>query len=233
MAIDITSLIILIATFLIFLVFLLYDSLGRDEPYGNFSYIIAIFPSSYLWYIVTLPDNRAQFESFGVIGVWAVLVMLWYLSLIRDLILVKKKKKDIDDVGLYLFVGLIVQLIATAVLPADNVVPSMNYWVNKVLFFYLPDITGTMPESQLIWLNIFRIGVTILIITYIIPLIIELKGETINMWVLLIITLIFSFPFALICWLWLPEAWGALLFLVDVLFFILLLMIARGKSNKK
>jgi len=232
MALDIASIIIFLAMIIIYLVFLFYDALGREEPYGNYVYIVAIIPVSYLWYLITLPVNRTDFESFGVIGVWSILLILWYVSIIRDIILIKKKKKEIDDVALYLIIGVIIQLIACSVLPAPNVVPTMNYWITKFLFFYVPDFNIAI-SSQLIWLNIFRLFMTLIVITVIIPLVTDLKGTYVNLWVVIILTLIFSLPFGLICWIWIPEAWGALLFLVDVLFFIVLLMLTRGKDKKK
>ncbi|MBD3352365.1 MAG: hypothetical protein GF364_12835 [Candidatus Lokiarchaeota archaeon] len=239
MAIEIGSWIILITTGMIYLVFLFFDAFKRGESYGNLAYVMAVAPTTYLWYLITLPANLAEYKWFGVVGIWLVLVTLWFIAMIRDFILMRKdkndkNKKDIDDVGLYLVLGIIVQLIICAVLPSDNIFPHMQEGSNLKWFFWLPDLHGFIgftPE-QLIVFQLFRIMVTVLIIAVIIPMILDLRAESINMWVLLIITLIFCLPFTLICWLWLPDWWAPLLFLVAVLFFITLLLLTKGSDKK-
>lgn len=230
--IDTTSWIIFITTALIYLVFLFYDAFGRDEPYGNLAYIVAAIPSTYLWYLVTFPSHAAEYANFGTTGAWTFLVGLWLVAMVRDLIIVRKGKKDIDDVGLYLVIGIIVQLIVSAVVPSDGVLPSMQSGAQLNWFFWLPDIVTAAAEAALA-LNMLRILTTVLTILFIIPLILDLRGEPVNMWVLVLVTAIFSLPLALISWLWLPEGWIALLFLELVLLFVVLLLLTRGSEQKK
>lgn len=232
MAIEITSWIILATVFLIYVIFLIFDAFKREEPYGNLAYVIAVAPTSYFWYLITKPENRAEYESFGAIGIWFLLICLWFIAMIRDMILVKKKKKDMDDVGLYLVIGVVVQLIVSSVLPAVNVLPDMQYWSHQTWIFWLPTIDPVPTGAELILL-LFKTMTTLLVLFVIIPMIMDLRGESINMWVLIIITAIFLVPLALVCWLWLPEGWAALLFLVGVLFFILLLLLTRGANQTK
>ncbi|MHA1821282.1 MAG: hypothetical protein ACTSU2_02915 [Promethearchaeota archaeon] len=241
--IDIGSWIIFASIMLLFIIFLFYDLLGRDEPYGNLAYIVAIMPVDYLWYKITLPENINEYKDFGVTGVWAFLLTLWFICMIRDMIKIRMKKQDFDDTVMYLMIGIIVQLILSAILPHNNVIPSMqayygsaspipdiksapqDFGTSLIWFFYLPNIWNATP----LILNYFRIIMTLLILGVITPMLMDIKGEQYNLFVLLIITGIFMLPFTLICWLWLPEAFLSLLVLVSILFFIILLMITKKK----
>lgn len=242
---DIGSWIIFATTLLVFAIFLIFDAFKRNEPYGNLAYIVAVVPINYLWYKITTPTNVIYYKDFGVTGVWAVLLFLWLITIVRDMILVRIKKKDFDDVVLYLIIGLIIQLILSAVLPAKGVIPNMQAWYGPgttpiprpdntnfgtylLWFFYLPN----PPSTTLVTIDLFRVMATLLVIGVIVPMILDLRGEPVNMWVLVIITLIFALPIALICYLWVPQAYLALLLLVCVLFFIVLLLLTRGTKEE-
>lgn len=230
--IDIVSWILFITTALIYLVFLFFDAFKRDEPYGNLAYVVAIIPATYLWYLVTSPGNAVDYTNFSTTGAWTFLIGLWLIAMLRDLIIVRKGKKDIDDVGLYLVIGIIVQLIVSAVIPSDNVLSSMQTGARQNWFFWLPDLEIAALESGTALMTL-KILTTFLTILFLIPLILDLRGEPVNMWVLLIVTVIFALPLALISWLWLPDGWVALLFLSLVLLFIILLLLTRGSEQKK
>lgn len=230
--IDVGSWIILITFFVIFLVFLFFDIFKRGEPYGNLAYITAVIPCNYLWYKITETGNLADYREFGVTGIWTILMGMWLITMVRDMIFVKVKKKDFDDVILYMVIAILIQFIISAVLP--NTITSMkaNYGPGEtgtsyVWFFYLPNLADASVISALI----FKLMVTLLVISVAVPMILDLKGEGVNMWILIVITAIFSLPFGLVCFLWLPAYAWALLLLVMVLFFVILLMLTRGDNK--
>jgi hypothetical protein len=223
--IDVGSWIILITFFVIFLVFLFFDIFKRGEPYGNLAYITAVIPCTYLWYQVTAPGNLIHYRDFGVTGVWTILMGLWLITMVRDMILVKVKKKDFDDVILYMVIAILIQFIISAVLP--NTIVEMKAGTSEVWFFWLPNLADPSVTSALF----FKLMVTLLVISVAIPMILDLRGENVNMWILVIITAIFALPFGLVCYLWLPDYAWALLLLVMVLFFIILLMLTRGENE--
>ena len=227
MALD-SGWIIFITTIFIYAVFLLFDIFKRDEPYGNLAYVIGAIPANYLWFLLS-QNTPAENMIDSVILIWIVIVGLWLIAMLRDMILVMKKKKSFDSVVKYLIIGIIVQIIAASVLPSEGVIDSMAQGSIKISFFWLPDLFNVSAGPM--YLNIFRILVTLLVIGVVIPMVSDLKGEPINMWALLIITLIFSIPFLLICYLWLPKDFWALLFLVEVMFFTILLLLTRGGSQ--
>ncbi|MHA1727141.1 MAG: hypothetical protein ACTSWY_00225 [Promethearchaeota archaeon] len=237
MAITIGDWIIFATVLIVFLVFLFFDAFRRDEPYGNLAYVVAVIPVNYLWYKITEPANLANFRFFGVTSIWTILLGLWIVIMARDMILIKTKKKDFDDVILYLIIGIIIQLILAAVLPADNVIVNMraDYGSGEPgtfvgWFFYLPNLNQT--ELSLLSVNLFKTMVTVLVLSIIFPMVWDLRGEPVNMWILVIITLIFALPFGLVCFLWLPDYSWALLLMVSVLFFIILLLLTRGEQQK-
>jgi hypothetical protein len=231
MPLDIGSWLIFATTVLIFIVFLIFDLFKRNEPYGNLAYIVAIIPVTYLWMKITeTPLVYAEYADFGTMGVWNILFVLWLICMIRDMIFVAMKKKEFDDVVLYIIIGIIVQLIVSAILPSPGVIPSMQQGSFTLWFFWLPNPdVASIPMYFMI-----RILITLLTLGVIIPLVSDLRGESVNMFVLLIITGVFAIPFGLICFLWIgPDNFLALLFLVSVLFFIILLMMTRGQKPQK
>ncbi|MBY9011278.1 MAG: hypothetical protein KGD70_02775 [Candidatus Lokiarchaeota archaeon] len=227
MAFDINSIIITGTLFVIFGVFLFFDLFKRNERYGYFAYIAALIPINFLWFL-----------QFDVLGVYLILFILWNLCLFRDLFGVAREKepKEINDIVLYLALGLIIQTILTAILPIS--IPTMQTNTTPYWFFYFPDIYTSTYGIEL-WVNFqmllaFRILATILIGLIIVPLLIDLRDEEVPLPVFIIIIGLFILPFLYLSYIWLPEAMGVLTFLMSVLLFITLLLITKsGKEVKK
>ena len=227
MAFDINSIIITGTLFVIFGVFLFFDLFKRNERYGYFAYIAALIPINFLWFL-----------QFDVLGVYLILFILWNLCLFRDLFGVARKKdpKEINDIVLYLALGIIIQTILTAILPVS--IPTMQTNTTPYWFFYFPDIYTSTYGIEL-WVNFqmllaFRILATILIGLIIVPLLIDLRDEEVPLPVFIIIIGLFILPFLYLSYIWLPEAMGVLTFLMSVLLFITLLLITKsGKEVKK
>lgn len=225
---DINSIIITGTLFVIFGVFLFFDVFKRNERYGYLAYIVALIPVDFLWFL-----------QFDVLGVYLVLFILWNLCLLRDLFGVARKKdpKEINDIVLYLALGIIIQTILTAILPVS--IPTMQTNTTPYWFFYFPDIyklsSGTeswFPNLQILFG--FRILATILIGLVIVPLLVDLRDEEVPLPVFIIIIGLFILPFLYLSYIWLPEAMGVLTFLMSVILFIILLIITRsGKEIKK
>ena len=225
---DINAIIITGTLFVIFGVFLVFDLFQRNERYGYLAYIVALIPVDFLWFL-----------QFDVLGVYLILFILWNLCLLRDLFGVARKKdpKEINDIVLYLALGIIIQTILTAILPVS--IPTMQTNTTPYWFFYFPDIynlsSGTeswFPNLQILFG--FRILATILIGLVIVPLLVDLRDEEVPLPVFIIIIGLFIFPFLYLSYIWLPEAMGVLTFLMSVILFIILLIITRsGKEVKK
>lgn len=230
MALNTGQWIVFFSLCLLYLVFLFYDAFKRGEKYGNIAYLAAIIPSIYMWHVMTLPVHGTLYDGWGASGGWLILTGLWSITMIRDIILVLKKEKDIDDVALWLGIAFIIQLIASAILPISIFLPHMQDTTNLVMqFLYMPDVFNA--DMIVLWL--IRIFATFLVIGLIVPMIRDFKGQPINMFALLMVTLLISAPFALISYLWLPEYWYALLSAFAVLFFIMMLLLTRGGDQRK
>jgi len=226
-AFDINTIIITATLFVIFGVFLFFDLFKRNERYGYLAYIVALIPINFLWFL-----------QFDALGVYLVLFILWNLCLVRDLFGVARKNdpKEINDIVLYLALGIIIQAILTAILPVSVPIMKTNtipYW-----FFYFPDIyTATFGIEA--WVNstillAFRVLATVLIGLVILPLLIDLRDEEVPLPVFIIIIGLFILPFLYLSYVWLPEAMGVLTFLMSVILFITLLIITKsGKEVKK
>ena len=224
---DINSIIITGTLFVIFGVFLFFDLFKRNERYGYLAYVIALIPINFLWFL-----------QFDVLGVYLILFILWNLCLLRDLFGVVRKKdpKEINDIVLYLALGIIIQAILTAILPVS--IPTMQTNTTPYWFFYFPDIyTGVYGIEA--WVNltillVFRVLATVLIGLVIVPLLVDLRDEEVPLPVFIIIIGLFILPFLYLSYIWLPEAMGVLTFLMSVILFIILLIITRsGKEVKK
>ena len=224
---DINTIIITGTLFVIFGVFLFFDLFKRNERYGYLAYIVALVPINFLWYL-----------QFDVLGVYLILFILWNLCLLRDLFGVSRKNdpKAINDIVLYLALGIIIQAILTTILPLSIPIMKTNtiaYW-----FFYFPDIYTATFGIEL-WVNstillAFRITASVLIGLVIVPLLVDLRDEEVPLPVFIIIIGLFILPFLYLSYIWLPEAMGVLTFLMSVLLFITLLIITRsGKEIKK
>ncbi len=228
MAFDINSIIITGTLFVIFGVFLFFDLFKRNERYGYLAYIVALIPINFLWFL-----------QFDVLGVYLILFILWNLCLLRDLVGVIRKKdpKEINDIVLYLALGIVIQTIITAILPVS--IPTMQTNTTPYWFFYFPDIYAISPGTELwfpnsIILLTFRVTATLLIGLVIVPLLVDLRDEEVPLPVFIIIIGLFILPFLYLSYIWLPEAMGVLTFLMSVILFIILLIITRsGKEVKK
>ena len=224
---DINSIIITGTLFVIFGVFLFFDLFKRNEKYGYLAYIVALVPVNFLWFL-----------QFDVLGAYLILFILWNLCLLRDLFGVSRKNdpKRINDILLYLVLGVIIQIIITAILPVSIV--SMQTNTMAYGFFYLPDIYTASFGIEL-WVNPtillgFRILASVLIGLVIIPLLVDLRDEEVPLPVFIFVIALFILPFLYLSFIWLPEAMGVLTFLMSVILFIVLLIITRsGKEVKK
>ncbi|MBY9002814.1 MAG: hypothetical protein KGD73_02475 [Candidatus Lokiarchaeota archaeon] len=220
---DINSIIVLITFVIIFAVFLAFDLFQRNEKYAYLVYIVALLPVNFMWLI-----------NFDILGVYLLLFILWCASLIRDLWGVKKDKKEINDILMYLALAILVQLILTAVLPVS--IPTLLTNTTPWFVFNLPDIytEAFTPET---WVNLelllaFRLTATIMIILVIIPLILDIKDEEVPLPMFIIIIALFILPFLYLSHLWLPQATAVLTLLMSVMLFIVLLLITRSGKEE-
>jgi len=224
MALDASSIIILVTLFIIYGVFLGFDLFKREEQYSYLAYIVAVVPSNYLWYL------SLEIDNFDVLGAYLVLFVLWIITLLRDTFGVyQKKNKEINDILLYLSLGILIQLIISAILPEVNSDLETN--TEKLWFFWLPNVHSAVFSPSMA--TAFKIGATALVLLVIIPLIIDIKDEEVPFPVFIIIIAIFIAPFLYLSYIWLPEAMAVLTFLMSVILFIVLLLITKsGKETK-
>jgi hypothetical protein len=216
--VDISSIIFLVSFFLIYFIFLGFDLFKRNEKYGYLAYIVAVLPVNYYWSL-----------GFDPLFAYIILFVLWDMVLLRDTIAVYlKKDKEINDILLYLFLGIIIQLIITAILPEVNV--SLKNFTDQVLYFWLPNVHTHPIESVALTL---RITATLMVLLVIFPLIIDIKDEEAPLPIIIVFVAIFILPFLYLSFIWVPEAMGVLTFLFSVILFVVLLLITRsGKETK-
>ncbi len=233
MTIPIQQIVLLISFSLIYFIFLFYDLFKRGDKYGSFAYITALLPANYLWHIVTVNNLL----DFGPLGAMLVLASLWFLAVIRDIAVKDRAEsfKDADDVALMLIVSIIINVILSAVLPALPGLGHMESGTNAVLkYFFMPIYNDVDPGHALLGIILaYKILVSLLTVSVIVPVVMDLKDMETNIMALVIITLIFGIPFAFLAFLWAPAAetiW-VFLFLFMVLFFIFMLMLTRGQAK--
>jgi hypothetical protein len=229
MPLNIDNWIIFSALAILYLVFLLYDVFKRGDNWGQYAYIVAIIPANFLWYMYT-PDNT----EWGPLGAMTILTGMWILCVIRDIFIKNKEKgyKDADDVALFLVMGNIIQIILTAILPIS--VPSMQAGTYPILsYFYLPTYNPLDPTFAYLAWDTYRILVTVLILSIIIPIIIDLKAAKVSFLALILLEIIFALPFLYVAFLWLREAPWPMFFLFMVLFFVFLLVITKSTKYEK
>jgi hypothetical protein len=185
---------------------------------------MAVIPINYLWYLGT-----------DVLLVYATLFMLWNVCLLRDLVFVYGKSREYDDILLFLGLGILVQVVLTAILPANQLNPNMQQNTTAWAYFYFPDVY-TENYSIEAWVNPnylmgFRLAATLMVILTIWPMIIDLKDsdEHISFLALLIIDLIFILPFLWLAFIWLGGIGWPLTFLFSVILLIVLLILTREK----
>ncbi len=215
--VEISSIIVLITFFVIFMVFLVFDLFGRNEKYGYIAYIIAVLPVNYYWSL-----------GFDPLGAYIILFVLWDITLLRDTIAVYlKRDKEINEILLYLFLGIIIQLILTAILP--EIITSLQGFTDQVWYFWLPNVHTHPIETIALT---FKITATLMILLVIFPLIIDIKDEEATLPIIIVFVAIFIVPFLFLSFVWLPEAMGVLTFLFSVILFVVLLLITRsGKET--
>lgn len=215
---DVNALIFLITFFVIFGVFLFFDLFRREENYAFLAYVVAVLPVNFMWVL-----------GYDTIFIYLLLMGLWDLCLFRDLLFVYRKTKEYDNILLFLMLGLLVQLIVSAILPeivTNAQTNAFEFWV-----FYLPDIHGATGVESSIILG-FQGITTLTFFLVIIPMLLDVKGEEVPFPILLIIVAIYIIPFLVLSLIWLPEAWLVLTFLFSVILFILLLIITKsGKET--
>ncbi len=233
--IDLADLILLISFTIIYLIFLFYDLFRRGDKYGSIAYIAALLPANFLWYAIT---KKGLYE-FGLTGSMMVLTIFWLLAVIRDIFIKDKETgfKDADDVALMLIIGIVINLILSAVLPslkgANN---NMKEGADTIWnFFYIPLLNPTATNAPVLGIIItYKILVTILTIAIIIPIVLDLKDAKVTLAALAILTLIFLVPFSYLAFILAPDPSLIWVFLVlfGVIFFAVLLLITRGEKNK-
>ncbi|MFX1419015.1 MAG: hypothetical protein ACFE9N_08865 [Promethearchaeota archaeon] len=222
MPFDIPTTIILITLFIIFLIFLVFDLFGRNEKYGYLAYIVAVIPVNYFW-------GMGGDSLFA----YVILFLLWIATILRDTIgIYRKKEKEINEILLYLTLGVLIQLIISAIIPEANPLLQSPY-TEKFWFFWLPNVHSAIFNPAIA--VTFRIIATILIFLVIVPLILDIKDEEVPLPIIIIFVAIFIIPFLYLSYIWIPDPAGfwTLTFLFSVILFIILLLITRsGQENK-
>ena len=180
--IDLADLILLISFTIIYLVFLFYDLFKRGDKYGSLAYVVALLPTNYLWYAVT---KKGLFE-FGLTGSMMVLAIFWLLAVIRDIFIKDKDKgfKDADDVALMLIIGIVINLILSAVLPSlQGVNNHMNEGADSIWnFFYIPLLDPLAADAPLFGIILtYKILVSVLTVAIIIPIVLDLKDAKVTL----------------------------------------------------
>ncbi|GAG19017.1 unnamed protein product, partial [marine sediment metagenome] len=200
-----------------FAVFLVFDLFGRNEKGSYLAYLAALLPVNYYWSL-----------GFDPLVAYIILFVLWDITLLRDTIgIYLKKDKEINETLLYLFLGIIIQLIVTAIIPDVNA--SLKSSTDQVWFFWLPNV-HTHPLAS-VALG-FRIAATLMVLLVILPLILDIRDEEATLPILIVFVVVFILPFLYLSFIWVPEAMGVLTFLFSVILFVVLILITRsGKET--
>jgi len=232
---DLNSIIIMVTLSIIYVVFLVFDVFKRGPKYSLLAYLMTLPLINYLWFKITEGGSSAyaEYQSFGVLGIYLLLILLWIVVMIRDAILVMGKKKEIDDVLLFMLIALIVQIVLSAILPSDNLIPDMQNGSSLYLvFFWLPElftVTGDLnPVIDPTVVLTFRISITALVVLICIPLLNDIRGEKANFVAVVVITAVFIIPFWIIGYIWAPESVAVLTFLFCVILFVSLLLVTKS-----
>ncbi len=219
MAVDITSIIILATLGIIFVIFLLFDLFGRNEKYGYLAYAVAVIPVNYFWGVGGDP-----------LIAYIILFVLWIITLLRDTIGMQlDKDKDINEILMYLFLAIIIQLIVSAIIPEVN--EDLQLTTEKILYFWLPNVHSTIFLSSIALA--FKLVATLFVFLIIIPLIIDIKDEEAPLPIILIFVAIFVVPFLYLSYIWVPDLMGVLTFLFSVILLIILLIITKSGRETK
>lgn len=232
---DPNALIVLITLSIIFIVFLIFDVFKRGEKWSLLAYILALPISNYLWFKgteTTIIYN--DISSFGVLGMYFILIILWIVVLLRDAVYVIKGKKDIDDVLLFLLIALLIQAVLTAILP--NITPLMQQGCEEDLlfhYFYFPKIYDNLATGAVTavlnpnTILAYRISVTSLIMLICILLIFDIRDQKLNVLAAIVLTAVFILPFVILGYVWYPPSTAVLTFLFCVILFVALLLISK------
>ncbi|MFX1441930.1 MAG: hypothetical protein ACFFHV_00825 [Promethearchaeota archaeon] len=221
---NIGEIIVAATLFIIYGIFLFYDIFRRGEKWGFLAYIMAVIPINYLWFLGT-----------DVLLVYVILFMLWNICLIRDLLFVYGKTREYDDILLFLGLGILIQILLTAILPANQLNPQMQQNTIAWVYFYFPDVY-TANYGIESWVNssyllAFRLSATLMVILAIWPMIVDLKDseQHISLLALIIIVIIFLGPFYWLAYIWIGGLGWPLTFLFAVILLIILLILTREK----
>ncbi|MFX0083419.1 MAG: hypothetical protein ACFE94_16860 [Candidatus Hodarchaeota archaeon] len=220
--VDASSIIIITTFFIIYAVFLAFDLFGRNEKAGYLAYIVAVIPVNIYWGL-----------GYDVLFAYIILFGLWIVTLLRDTIAVYlKKDKEINEILLYLTLGILVQLIASAILPEID--SDLKTYTERVGYFWLPNVHSAIFREG-VALG-FKLAATLMIILIIVPLILDIKDEEAPLPILFVFVAIFILPFLYLDFIWIggtETPVGLLTFLFSVILFIILLLITRsGKEIK-
>jgi len=219
---DITNIVMLVAFFVIFGVFLFFDLFKRNEKYAYLAYLVVLLPINYLWYLTSI--SGSVFDNVSSLTVFLIWFILIDICLLRDLIFVYRKTKEFDDIILFLLLGLFIQLIISAIIPnaiSELQSDTVPYWV-----FFLPDIHGDPSTGLRV---AFQLTTTIMVALAIVPLILDIKDEEVSLPVIVLISAIFYLPFLYLSFIWLPgPVMFVIAFLMSVVLFILLLIITKS-----
>ena len=218
---DIPSIIILITLVIIFMIFLVFDLFGRNEKYGYLAYPVAVIPVNYFWGMGGDP-----------LFAYIFLFSLWIVTILRDTIgIYRKKKKEINEILIYLGISILIQLIISSIIPQAN--PALQANVELYWFFWLPNV-HSVTFDPIIALT-FKIIATFLIFLVIIPLILDIKDEEVPLPIIIIFCVIFIAPFLYLSYIWIPFPAGywTLTFLFLVVLFLVLLLITRSGLESK
>jgi len=227
---DTSSIIILITLGLLYVIFLIFDAFKRGEKYSLLAYAMALPIINYLWYLGTMVDVYPEFEPFGVMGVYFILIILWIVVMLRDAYYILRKKKDVDDVLLFLLIALIVQFVLAAVLP--YLIDEMQNGCSEFLYyFYFPALYDSSGNINSIFNSnvvlMFRISASLLVGLICVLLVHDVKDEELKVPALIIITAIFIIPFAILSFIWAVALTAVLTFLFCVILFIALLLVSK------
>ncbi len=235
---NLNSILLLITLSAIFVIFLIFDIFKRGERYSLLAYLMSLPLINYLWFKITEGGTSAyaEYESFGVLGIYLILIILWIIVMMRDTYNVIKKKKEIDDVLLFMLIALIVQVVLSAILPSVNLIPDMTTGCSPYLvYFYFPELftpAGVLnPVIDPTVVLAFRISITALVVLICIPLLNDIRGEKANFIAIIVITAVFIIPFWIIGYIWAPDLTAVLTFLFSVILFVALLLVTKSSSQ--
>ncbi|MBN2150566.1 MAG: hypothetical protein JW839_03870 [Candidatus Lokiarchaeota archaeon] len=226
---------------LIWAVFLLYRLFKRKERLDSLVYVVATIPYAYLWW-----------NGFDYLGSIFVLLMLWTVSLVRDLVMNyagkgkdKHKESDFANTILLCAIGVGVLFLMAAILPAFN--PLIVYESLGG-----PVKAGVQNFGGIVWLPVldpvtnpaiytnpflrpFQLMLTVDILAMIVPMLYEIKvtQARIPVWPVIFLAIIFALPtiYLLYIWILIPDLLLVIGLFIGVLYFIVLLGFTKGKGK--